>query len=79
MRLHIHVDDALVAEVDRIAGRRKRSEFVREALRTAVDHHRRWSLIEKAAGVIEDGGHAWDADPAAWVRRQRRRDPRRRG
>ena len=37
----------------------------------------RWEDIEAALGTIPDSGHEWDDDPAAWVRRQRRSDPRR--
>ena len=71
MRMHIDLDDALMAEVDEIAGHRQRSAFVREAVRAAVDQRKRWRLIEGAAGSIADTGHDWDADPAAWVRDQR--------
>ncbi len=71
MRMHIDLDDALVAQVDEIAGPRQRSAFVREAVRAAVEQRKRWRLIEGAAGAIADTGHAWDADPAAWVRDQR--------
>jgi len=28
---------------------------------------------------LPDTGHDWDDDPAAWVRQQRRADPRRAG
>ena len=79
MRLHIHIEDELIAQVDRIAGPRARSEFVRKAVRTAVENRRRWDLIEQAAGAIADVPHEWDADPAEWVRRQRRGDSRRIG
>ena len=79
MRLHVQVDDLLVARVDAIAGRRRRSEFVRRALMAAVEHQERWRLIESAAGSITDRGHEWDADPAAWVRAGRRIDPNRVG
>ena len=79
MRLHVQVDDLLVARVDAIAGRRRRSKFVRKALLTAVEHHERWRLIESAAGSVPDRGHEWDADPAAWIRAGRRLDPTRVG
>lgn len=79
MRLHVHVEDELIARVDAIAGRRGRSEFIRKAVRAAVEHQNRWDLIEKAAGSIPDHGHEWDEDPAEWVRRGRRTDPRRVG
>lgn len=79
MRMHIEVDDALVAKVDELAGPRGRSQFVRSAIERAVEHEIRWSLIEAAAGSIADQGHDWDGDPAEWVRWQRRGDARRGG
>ncbi len=79
MRMHIELDDKLVAQVDLLAGPRGRSAFVRRAVEHAVRQDLRWSDIEGAAGVIESHGHEWDDDPAAWVRQQRRADPRRAG
>ncbi|MCY4626780.1 MAG: ribbon-helix-helix domain-containing protein [Acidobacteria bacterium] len=79
MRLHVHVEDELIERVDALAGRRGRSAFIRKAVRAAVEHQNRWDLIEKAAGSIPDHGHEWDEDPAEWVRRGRREDPRRVG
>ena len=79
MRMHIELDDRLVAQVDEIAGPRGRSAFVRRAVERALDQERRWADIEAAAGVIEARGHEWDDDPAAWVREQRRADARRAG
>lgn len=53
---------------------------VRQALRGGPgDPDRRWEDIASALGRVPDTGHVWDDDPAAWVRRQRRRDPRRSG
>ena len=71
MRMHIELEDTLVAAVDEIAGHRQRSAFVREAVRAAVEHHKRWRLISQAAGSIPDARHDWDDDPAEWVRNQR--------
>ena len=79
MRMHIELDDRLVAEVDEIAGARGRSAFVRAAVARALEEHRRWAQLERAAGAVPDEGHEWDTDPAAWVREQRRADPRRAG
>lgn len=79
MRMHLEMDDALVAEVDALAGPRGRSAFVREAVQEAVDRRRRAYRIRQSAGVVRDGGHEWDADPADWVRRQRSGDPKRVG
>ena len=79
MRMHVDLDGALVAQVDEIAGPRRRSAFVRDAVRDAVDRRRRQHVLRQAAGVLRDGGHEWDDDPAAWVQRQRSGDPRRVG
>ena len=79
MRLHISLEDELVTELDRRVGRRRRSAFIAGAVREALDDERRWELIESALGSIPDTGHDWDDDPAAWVREQRRADPRRVG
>jgi metal-responsive CopG/Arc/MetJ family transcriptional regulator len=79
MRMHIELDDELIAQVDALSGPRGRSAFVRTAVERAVQQERRWSALESAGGVIADHGHDWDDDPAAWVRGQRRPDPRRAG
>lgn len=79
MRLHISLDDELVAQLDRRVGTRGRSSFIAESLRQALEDQQRWDDIEAAIGQIKDQGHAWDDDPAAWVRAQRGADPRRVG
>ena len=79
MRMHIELDDAIVGEIDAIAGLRRRSAFVREAIIKAVDRHRRMKHLRAAAGILRDSEHEWDDDPAEWVSRQRTGDPRRVG
>lgn len=71
MRIHIALPDALVLELDQRAGARKRSAFICELVRRALDDERRWDDIEAALGGIPDSEHDWDDDPAEWVRRQR--------
>jgi len=77
--MHIELDDQLVARVDRIAGARGRSAFVRRAVETAIEQATRWEALEAAAGSISDSDHEWDDNPAAWVRAQRHSDARRAG
>jgi metal-responsive CopG/Arc/MetJ family transcriptional regulator len=77
--MHIQLEDAWVRRIDRVAGARGRSRFVREAIRVALEQTQRWDLIEAAAGVISSADHDWDANPSAWVRAQRRGDRRRVG
>jgi len=79
MRVHIELDDALLEEIDRRAGSRNRSEYIRRAIAAALEESRRWDMIQSAAGAIPGSGHEWDDDPAAWVRSQRRGDARRVG
>ncbi|MGH2732726.1 MAG: hypothetical protein ACRDJG_07290 [Actinomycetota bacterium] len=76
MRLHVILADRLVEELDRRVGRRRRSTFIAEMIRRALDDERRWEEIEAALGTIPDHGHEWDEDPAAWVRAQRTGDIR---
>jgi len=79
MRLHIALDDALVDELDRRVGPRRRSAFIAELIRRGLDDERRWEEIESALGALDDHGHDWDDDVAGWVRRQRQGDTRRAG
>jgi predicted transcriptional regulator len=79
MRLHISLDDDVVAELDARVGSRRRSAFIAETIRHALDDQRRWDDIEAALGALKDTGHEWDPDPAAWVHAQRRSDDRRVG
>ena len=79
MRLHIQLDDDLVADLDRRAGPRRRSAFIAALVWRGLDDERRWDEIETSLGAIVDSGHDWDDDPAAWVRSQRRGDTRRAG
>jgi len=68
-----------VRTLDKRIGKRKRSAFIADTVRRALDDEQRWDDIEAAIGSIPDSGHEWDADPAAWVHAERRRDPRRVG
>jgi len=72
MRLHITLDDALVRELDRRVGPRRRSAFVASAVQRALEDEQRWELIWSVVGSVPDEGHEWDADAAAWVASERR-------
>ena len=68
-----------MAELDRRVGKRKRSAFIARVLRRTLEDERRWDELIASIGTIPDQGHDWDEDPAAWVRAQRRADPKRVG
>lgn len=79
MRVHIVLDDALVEELDRHVGKRRRSAFIASTVRSALEDRRRREDILASLGSIADEGHDWDDDPAAWVRDQRHADQARVG
>lgn len=79
MRIHIALPDALIAELDRRAGARRRSAFISELIQRGLEDERRWDDIEAALAQLPDTGHDWHSDPAEWVRQQRRGDSRRTG
>lgn len=79
MRLHITLDEDLVAQLDRRVGRRRRSAFISATVRTALEDEQRWDAIEAGLGALAGGRHDWDEDPAAWVEMQRHGDPARVG
>jgi metal-responsive CopG/Arc/MetJ family transcriptional regulator len=71
MRLHITLDERLVAQLDKRVGRRRRSAFISETVRRALEDESRWEDIEAGLGALAAAEHDWDADPEAWVRAQR--------
>jgi Arc/MetJ family transcription regulator len=79
VRLHIELDDELVAQIDQLTGPRGRSAFVRSAIERALRQEIRWSDLEVAARAIADQDHDWDADPGVWVRQQRQAGESRKG
>lgn len=79
MRLHISLDDELVAALDAQLDRRQRSAFISDAIKRALTDRHRWELIESAIGSIGPDGGEWGSDPAAWVHSDRRNDDRRVG
>ncbi|CAA9504913.1 MAG: hypothetical protein AVDCRST_MAG45-1539 [uncultured Solirubrobacterales bacterium] len=70
----MNLDDELVSQLDRWVGPRRRSAFIAETVRRALEDERRWDDIEATLGTVEDTGHDWDADAAGWVRAQRHGD-----
>lgn len=79
MRLHIALDEELVAKLDRRVGPRRRSAYIAELVRRGLEDEERWDDIEASLGALAHSTHDWDDDPAAWVRTQRRGDARRAG
>jgi metal-responsive CopG/Arc/MetJ family transcriptional regulator len=74
MRLHISLDDELVARLDRRVGRRHRSAFISQTVLSALEDQRRWEDVEAGLGALAGREHEWDRDPAGWVGAQRHGD-----
>lgn len=79
MRMHIEIEEELVRAIDRIAGTRRRSAFIREAIEGALNQRQRLERLRAARGSISSEGHEWDVDPAGWIAAQRRTDSSRVG
>jgi metal-responsive CopG/Arc/MetJ family transcriptional regulator len=54
IRVHISLDDDVLAELDARVGSRRRSAFIAETIRHALDDQRRWDEIEAALGAARD-------------------------
>jgi metal-responsive CopG/Arc/MetJ family transcriptional regulator len=67
MRMHINLDDDLVAQLDRRIGARRRSAFISATVRKALADEQRWEDIEAGLGALAGSEHEWDEDPAGWV------------
>jgi metal-responsive CopG/Arc/MetJ family transcriptional regulator len=79
MRVHISLDDDLVERLDERVGVRRRSAFISETVRRALEDERRWEDIEAGLGALSQTAHEWDKDPARWVAAGRSGDPGRVG
>jgi metal-responsive CopG/Arc/MetJ family transcriptional regulator len=80
MRAHVIVPDDLIAEVDKVVGPRKRSEFFVEAVRENLRRDRLMAAADPAAGSlvgVDRPGWETSESAAEWVRQQRREADRR--
>ena len=77
-RTHIVIPSSLVAEIDSLVGKRRRSAFLSEAALEEVRRLRALRALERAAGAWKDKDHPeLRAGAAAWVRKLRREDDQR--
>lgn len=80
MRAHIVLPEQLIDEVDRVAGRRRRSRFVEVAIREKLAHEALGSALRESAGVLRPDDYlAWKTPSrtSAWVRASRAKDDER--
>jgi metal-responsive CopG/Arc/MetJ family transcriptional regulator len=70
VRTHVHVPRDLIEAIDRVAGKRKRSEFVTEALREKLTRERQKEALAATAGVLKDADYPeWETpeQTSQWV------------
>ena len=75
VRTHVLLPRDLVTRLDAVAGPRRRSEFVAEALRKELDRQRLVETMERAIGSLADVDiPGWETSESTreWVRAQRR-------
>ena len=57
MRLHITLEDELVGKLDRRVGSRRRSAFISETVRRALEDEQRWDDVEAGLGALAEHEH----------------------
>jgi hypothetical protein len=73
MRIHIVIPQDLVAEIDRVIGRRARSQFLVQAAAKELMRRRQLAALERATGAWADEDHPeLKQGPLAFVRRLRK-------
>jgi predicted transcriptional regulator len=80
MRTHVVLPPELVEEVDSLAGRRKRSQFIEDAIKDKVRRAKLAQALRDTAGMLDPKEYphlATPGDRSAWVQRLRsfERDP----
>ena len=77
MRAHIILPEELLKEVDRVAGRRRRSRFVEAAVREKLTRDTLYLALEKSAGILDPSDYPeWETpeETSTWVRANRDQD-----
>jgi hypothetical protein len=73
-KAHLVIPEEILAEVDRIAGKRRRSLFIAEATREKLERERFLKVLEETKGAWTDKNHPdlkTDMDVEQYVRGKR--------
>ena len=72
-RTHIVIPEPLVDEIDRLVGKRRRSEFITRAAEKELQRLRQINALRAAVGAWQDKDHPeLTKGAASWVRELRR-------
>ncbi len=77
MRAHVVLPEELDEEVDRLAGKRTRSQFVEEAVRENLSREKLGAALRESAGALSPGDYPEWSTPertSEWVRSMRQRN-----
>ncbi len=77
LRTHIVISEELICEVDRVAGKRKRSRFVEEAIREKLARASLSTALDQTAGILSPAQYPeWNTPEqvSAWVHEGRQED-----
>ena len=77
-RTHVVVPEELIREVDRLSGKRKRSQFIVQAIKKEIQRLNYISAVRETAGIWEEEDHPELKDGSeSWVRKLRDEDKKR--
>ena len=77
-RTHVVIPEQLVADIDQVVGKRRRSQFLVQAATRELMRQRQLAAISQAAGAWKDEDHPeLKAGSAAFVKRLRQESERR--
>ena len=77
-RTHVVVPEELVKEIDRISGKRKRSQFITQAVRKEIRRLKFLQAVKETAGAWKDEDHPELKEGVdKWVRGLREKDEKR--
>jgi len=77
-RTHIVIPEPLVSEIDRLVGKRGRSEFLAQAAEKELRRLQQIQALEKLAGAWKEKDHPeLKAGAARWVKNLRKESERR--
>jgi hypothetical protein len=77
-RTHVVVPEELIREVDRLSGKRKRSQFIAQAIKREIQRLNYIMAVRETAGAWEEKDHPELKDGSeSWVRKLRDEDSKR--
>lgn len=80
MRAHVILAEEVVASVDKLVGKRRRSRFIEDAVKEKLERERLGKALKATAGILRDDAYPeWSTSEkvSEWVRISRQEDEER--